>query len=114
MVEKDMSIPWDGWKCVKPIGKGGFGTVYEIERAQHGITEKAAMKKISIPQTSDEVDNLRIEGYDDESITQRFSGFAEDIIREYGIMVQMKGNDVAVSLQPELLYQAISVLLSDV
>lgn len=92
MVEQKVSIPWEGWKCVKPIGKGGFGTVYEIQRIQHGITEKAAMKKISIPQSADEVDNLRIEGYDNESIARRFFSFAEDIVREYGIMAQMKGN----------------------
>lgn len=92
MEEQNLNVPWEGWKCVKPIGKGGYGTVYEIQRTQHGITEKAAMKKISIPQSADEVDNLRIEGYDDESITQRFSGFAEEIIREYGMMIQMKGN----------------------
>ena len=92
MAEQNMHIPWEGWKCVKLIGKGGYGTVYEIQRVQHGITEKAAMKKISVPQSADEVDNLRIEGYDDESITQRFSGFADEIIREYGMMIQMKGN----------------------
>ena len=92
MEDQRVKIPWDGWRAVKPIGKGGFGVVYEIERVQHGITEKAAMKVISIPQSSDEVDNLKIEGYDEESITRRFNSFAEEIIREYGIMVQMKGN----------------------
>lgn len=91
-MEERVRIPWEDWKLVKSLGKGGFGEVWEIERVKHGITEKAAMKVISIPQGDDEIECLQIEGYTDESITQRFSGFVDDVVREYGMMVQMKGN----------------------
>ena len=89
---QDIKIPWEGWHVINKIGKGGFGSVYEIERSQYGIQERAAMKVITIPQSADEIDDLLIEGYDDNSITQRFDAFAEDIVREYGMMAQMKGN----------------------
>lgn len=91
-MEERVRIPWEEWELVKSLGKGGFGEVWEIERIKHGITEKAAMKVISIPQGDDEIECLQIEGYTDESITQRFSGYVDDVIREYGMMVQMKGN----------------------
>ncbi len=83
---------WPGWETVRLIGSGSFGAVYEIQRDVLGTIEKAALKVISVPQNDSDLDELRAEGYDDESITQRFSGFAEDIIREYNMMVQMKGN----------------------
>ena len=91
-MEERVRIPWEDWNLVKLLGKGGFGEVWEIERVKHGITEKAAMKVISIPQGDDEIECLQIEGYTEESITQRFSGFVDDVVREYGMMVQMKGN----------------------
>ena len=92
MAYQDVKTPWEGWHVIKQIGKGGFGSVYEIERSQYGIQERAAMKVITIPQSADEIDDLLIEGYDDNSITQRFDAFAEDIVQEYGKMAQMKGN----------------------
>lgn len=91
-MEHKVYIPWEDWNCVKAIGQGGFGTVYEIERVRHGIAEKAAMKKISIPRNPSDVEDLQSAGYDNESITHYFSGFAEDIVREYGMMVRLKGN----------------------
>lgn len=92
MAYQDVKTPWEGWHVINKIGKGGFGSVYEIERSQYGIREHAAMKVITIPQSADEIDDLLIEGYDTNSITQRFDAFAEDIVREYGMMAQMKGN----------------------
>lgn len=92
MAYHDVKTPWEGWRVINKIGKGGFGSVYEIERSQYGIHERAAMKVISIPQSADEIEDLLIEGYDDNSITRRFNAFAEDIVREYGMMAQMKGN----------------------
>ena len=89
---QEIKMPWADWEIVKPIGEGGYGAVYEIERSRFGIKERAAMKVITIPQSAAEIDNLKIEGYDNQSITQRFTTFAEDIVQEYGTMAQMKGN----------------------
>lgn len=92
MAYQDVKTPWEDWHVINEIGRGGFGVVYEVERSQYGIQERAAMKVITIPQSLGEIDDLLIEGYDSNSITQRFDTFAEDIVREYGMMAQMKGN----------------------
>lgn len=85
-------IQWPGWNVVRLIGRGSFGAVYEIQRDVFGETEKAALKVITIPENGAEIDDLRVEGYDDESITSRFQSYLEDIVKEYSTMAKMKGH----------------------
>lgn len=85
-------IHWPGWDVVRLIGRGSFGAVYEIQRDVFGEVEKAALKVITIPENSADIDDLRVEGYDDESITSRFHGYLEDIVKEYSMMAKMKGH----------------------
>ena len=82
---------WPGWETVRLIGRGSFGAVYEIERDNYGHKEKAALKVISIPQSASDIDDLISDGYDEESITSRFEGYMQDIVREYSMMADMKG-----------------------
>lgn len=65
-------IQWPGWNVVRLIGRGSFGAVYEIQRDVFGETEKAALKVITISENGADIDDLHVEGYDDESITSRF------------------------------------------
>lgn len=92
MNENQNTVFWPGWKTIRLIGRGSFGTVYEIERDVFGHTEKAALKVISIPNSSAEIDELYNEGFDSNSITQRFRSYLEDIAKEYSLMSEMKGH----------------------
>ena len=83
---------WPGWKTVRVLGNGSFGCVYEIQRTVLENVEKAALKVISIPQNPNEIEELRDDGYDDESITLRFREQLKDIIREYSFMTKVKGH----------------------
>ena len=83
---------WPGWEIVRAIGQGSFGAVYEIRRNLYGRIETAALKVISIPQSMQEVQELRSDGYDDESITAHFQSYLEEIIREYTVMLDLKGH----------------------
>ena len=87
---------WPGWRTVRVIGSGSFGTVYEIERDVFGETEKAALKVITIPQDDSDVEELRNEGYDDVSITLRFQSYLKDIVHEYSLMAKIKGHSNVV------------------
>ncbi len=92
MVEKEYNVSWPGWNVVDIIGYGSYGRVYEIERDVFGHTEKAALKVISIPENSGEIAELYNDGYDSESITQRFKSHLKEIVREYALMSEMKGH----------------------
>jgi len=92
MAEKEYNVSWPGWNVAGIIGYGSYGRVYEIERNVFGHTEKAALKVISIPQNSGEIDELYNDGYDSESITQRFKSHLKEIVREYALMSEMKGH----------------------
>lgn len=85
-------VQWPGWNVVRLIGRGSFGAVYEIQRDVFGETERAALKVITIPENGADIDDLRVEGYDDESITSRFQSYLEDIVKEYSTMAKMKGH----------------------
>lgn len=83
---------WPGWQTVRQIGKGGFGAVYEIQREVFGDTERCALKIITIPKDSGEIEYMKCEGMDDESITSTLHSQVGDIINEYKLMTRMREN----------------------
>lgn len=82
---------WPGWQTVRQIGRGSYGAVYEIERDVFGHRERAALKVITIPQSDSEIEELRSDGLDEESITRRFRDYLHNIVNEYSMMADMKG-----------------------
>jgi serine/threonine protein kinase len=91
MPQLDPKAVWPGWKTVKLIGKGSFGTVYEIERQDFDHLEKAALKVISIPQNDSDLDDLYDSGYDEASVTATFKSHLKSIVNEYSLMREMNG-----------------------
>lgn len=81
------------WYVTKELGRGAFGTVFEIERRDF-INMKAALKVVSIPSTAGEVDSFREENYDmdEKSITSYFYGFVEEFQKEIQIMTALAGH----------------------
>ena len=90
-MQAQREVSWPGWETVRLIGRGSFGAVYEIQRDLYGRKERAALKMIRIPQNPGDIEELYNDGLDEESITARFRGYLEDIVREYGLMSEMKG-----------------------
>ena len=95
-----ITIPWPDWKIVRRIGRGGFGTVYEISRKdQFGHEEHSALKVITLPQEEDEIDQLGMDGYAAADIANRYKDQLKKIVEEYTLQVQMKGNSHIVSVE---------------
>ncbi len=96
---------WPGWETTRLLGRGSFGSVYEIRRTlPDGTVEDAALKVIHLPKEPSDIDELRGEGYDDVSITTRYKGYLGDIVREYTLMKEMKGHTNVVYCDDLLYY----------
>ena len=88
----DQSMPtWPGWETECLIGKGSFGAVYKIRRDIAGTLEYAAMKRITIPQSESELEEMRL-SYDEESITNLYKNHLQNITSEYNLMRELKNS----------------------
>ena len=90
---------WPEWRAEKQLGKGSYGSVYEAVRTDNGITSRAAIKVISIPQDSNEVDSLRSEGYTVDGTKKYFKGIVDDFANEIKLMESFKGIQNIVSVE---------------
>ena len=94
----NIRIPWPGWKIVREIGKGTFGTVYEIERQLMSGIEKAAMKVITIPKDNNEYETmLTTAGYDEQAVDKVIRDEFLRVEREYAVMSELRGISNIVS-----------------
>lgn len=84
--------PWRGWRIVgeSPIGRGGFGSVWKIERLTGGQREVAAMKVISVPGGTEDVDSDYASGYSKEQVAKKYSACKDDVISEYSLMSKLQ------------------------
>lgn len=91
---------WPEWQIEgKPLGKGSFGVVYKAVRRDHNVESYAAIKVISIPTDSSEVDSLRSEGLDINATKTYLNGIVNDFVSEIQLMESLKGVQNIVSVE---------------
>ena len=95
----DIGSNWNNWTITDLLGEGSFGKVYRIERNEFGYSYKSALKVIRIPQSNTELKIIRNEGMTDESITMYFRSMVEDIVSEFALMSELRGNSNIVSYE---------------
>ena len=87
------------WTLTRLLGEGSYGKVYEAQREDFGVTYKAAIKIITIPQSQSEVVSARSEGMSAEEITGYFRNVVEQIVKEFALMSRLKGTANIVSYE---------------
>ena len=84
------NIHFPGWEVVRKIGEGSFGGVYEIHRTlPDGRVEKAALKKLTVPKDSGEIEELLSRSFSTESITAHYKNQMSDLVREYSLTQEL-------------------------
>lgn len=81
-----------GWTIGKELGKGGFGSVYQISRDVLGTVEYNALKVISIPHESGQIELMRLSGMNDASIVAHLKSQVKSFLDEYSIMQVLQDN----------------------
>ena len=94
---EQIRLPWPDWKIVKYLGGGAYGKVYEIERNNSGIQEKAAVKIVSRPKEESELEVDYQNGYDRESIAVKYTEILQEYKNEYKLMKELQGQSNIVS-----------------
>ena len=89
----------DGWNITRLLGEGGYGRVFEIERSEFGQTYRAALKVITVPQSSAEVRSVISEGMSVSQAEAYFHGIVEELVHEFSIMFKLKGTANVVSCE---------------
>ena len=89
----------DGWNITRLLGEGSYGKVFEIERSEFGQTYRAALKVITVPQSSAEVRSVISEGMSVSQAEAYFHGIVEELMHEFSIMFKLKGTANVVSCE---------------
>ncbi len=87
---------WPGWEFVRKIGEGSYGSVYEIRREEFGFTQREALKVITIPRSPAEVEAAFQDGLDEASVRGYFYSFVEELVAEFKLMYQLRGNNTNI------------------
>lgn len=90
---------WPEWQIVKELGEGSFGKVYEALRSDHSLETRCAIKVISIPRNSSELDSIRMEGLSLEDSITYLHGVVDDCVNEIQLMESFKGTQNIVSVE---------------
>ncbi len=82
---------WPNWEPVRRIGKGSFGTVYEIQKNNGGKIDRQALKVISIPEDGTA---LPI-GKDKSALQTYYVSIANSMVQEYDTMKELMAQGCA-------------------
>lgn len=93
---------WPGWECVRELGSGSFGKVYEIQKEEFGRTFRSALKVITVPQNKSDIQDVYSEGMDRQSAVEYFEGIVQNITEEFVLMADLKGHSNIVSYEDHM------------
>ena len=85
-------VPWPGWRVVRQLGRGGFGSVWEIQREVAGYTERSAMKVVPVPPDRSVVRELLLSGYTEDEARSVVGDYRDSVLGEYGFMRSVSGH----------------------
>ena len=110
----DISKVWPEWQTVKELGHGSYGVVYQAIRKDSNVESHAAIKVISIPNDSSELDSLRAEGLGLDGTRTYFYGLVTDFVSEIQLMESVKGVQNIVSVEDYKVVEKVGTIGWDI
>lgn len=98
MFEEVIQRAWPEWRVEEKIGKGGFGTVFKVDKTG-GISMPSAVKVISVPEDEAEIDFLEAEGYSEEQSELFFRECLSGLEKEIELMAKLKFSNNIVKIE---------------
>lgn len=92
-------VPWYGWEIKSTIGNRNYSTIYEIERTMASVSERAAMKVISIPPERYSIEDAYSDGYNDDTLSEMFQSYLNETLDKYCIMRPLSGHSNIISCE---------------
>ena len=101
----DYSPLWGVWNIEQLLGSGTFGDVYKAKRIDSGREYLSAIKHISIPPRSTNIQALRADGIvtDEASAMHYCDGLLGTLVKEIDICYELKGYTNFVSYEDHLI-----------
>ena len=98
-INEELSRVWPDWTVDRLIGRGSFGTVYEIHRGSGIYEEKAALKILRVTKDMTGADRLRPGGTNGEDPQKYFDQYIDSFRKEIVLMQRLMGNSHIVSYE---------------
>ena len=83
-------IRYEPWRVVRQLGKGSYGSVFEIQREEFGELYKAALKVISIPQSDEDIITNRADGMTDKSMASYYHSVVKELTHELALLSKLR------------------------
>ena len=99
IISSQMREFWPDWILEERIGRGAYGQVFRASRTEFHNTFYCAVKVITVPTDIGEINSLRLEGLDDDSIAAYYSEIISDYINEIRVLEMLKGSSHIVSIE---------------
>ena len=98
-------VRYEPWRVVRQLGKGSYGSVFEIQREEFGELYTAALKVISIPQSDDDIIANRADGMTDKSMAAYYHSVVKEFTHELALLSKLKGNTNIVGYEDHKIVQ---------
>ena len=100
-IEKQFGSVFGSWHIVRIIGRGSYGTVYEVQKESGGLVDKAAIKHVSFPLDQQDLRRICEEvGTTNEAVIRDYVFQSVKEYRgEYEFMRELKGQTHIVSCE---------------
>lgn len=90
---------WPEWTIEEQIGSDSFATVYRASRKINNKVFYSAIKVVTIPNSSADLEKIMADGADMQSVCTYYQKIVDDCVEDISLMMEMRGSSNIVSVE---------------